>query len=260
MPFFSESGFNYTQKKNGTIDRVCIESVMATEFLNDWKSSPEDIATYLKQNAIEEHFDNLEDTVERLEKVVNGDIGELFDKKDAFIYFSVFARFKKTGLDDFKFVEFLTEYAQSLHNEFEEIEYDKDNNKKRSTKDKYVVINKINIVDKLMREYLNIRDEDIKEIDCIEFVKSNVEDTTDEDVELYEEVLDDLTLNVDNNSKLLDKHNRPSLLALVGYSVKNDIDLDEWIVEFFRNNTTYILNQVENYKMMLSCLQKRKVA
>ena len=77
MPFFKENGFNYTQSKNGTIDRVCIESVMATEFLDDWKKTPEEMAEFLKQNATEEHFDNLEDTVERLEKVVTSDIAEI---------------------------------------------------------------------------------------------------------------------------------------------------------------------------------------
>lgn len=263
MPFFKENGFNYTQSKNGTIDRVCIESIMATEFLDDWKKTPEEMAEFLKQNANEEHFDNLEDTVERLEKVVTSDIAEMFDANDTFIYFSVFARFKKLGLDDGKFVEFMTEYAQSLHNMMKETEIDSETGKKKSTKDKIVVVDKINMVENLMNEFLHIDKEDLEEVSMLDFIKENVNpDVTNEDVELYSEMLDDITLEVDNDTKLLDEHNRPSLVALVGYACQNEIDdkLVEWIKSFFVNNAMYILNQRENFAYMKNSLQKMAVA
>ena len=263
MPFFKENGFNYTQSKNGTIDRVCIESIMATEFLDDWKKSPEEMASFLKENATEEHFDNLEDTVERLEKVVTTDIGEMFDANDSFIYFSVFARFKKLGLDDGKFVEFMTEYAQSLHNMMKETEIDSETGKKKSTKDKVVVVDKINMVEKLMNEFLHINKEDLEDVSVLDFVKENVNpDITDEDVKFYSDVLDDITIEVDNDTKLLDDHNRPSLVALVGYACQNDIDdmLVEWIKDFFVKNFTYKLNQKENFTYMKNSLQKMAVA
>lgn len=256
MPFFSENGFNYTQKKNGTIDRVCIESVMATEFLDDWKSSPEDIATFLKKNAKEEHFDNLEDTVERLEKVITDDIGELFDKKDTFIYFTVFARFKKTGLDDGKFVEFLTEYAQSIHTKFDEIENKKEDgkNKKRSTKDKCVVVEKINCVESLMNEYLHI--EDNNNISSESFVAEMVDipvETVKEEMDCYKETLESLENNtIRDGSKLLEVANHLSLLAMVAYSYKNDIDLDEWMERYAANNNMYLADQRKNYIRMVN--------
>lgn len=262
MPFFKENGFNYTQSKNGTIDRVCIESIMATEFLDDWKKTPEEMAAFLKQNAIEEHFDNLEDTVERLEKVVTNDIAEMFDANDTFIYFSVFARFKKLGLEDGKFIEFMTEYAQSLHNMMKETEIDSETGKKKSTKDKVVVVDKINMVENLMNEFLHINKEDLKEINVVDFVKENVNPyVTDEDVDFYCELLDDLTVEVDNDTKLLDEHNRPSLVALVGYACQNDIDdkLVQWIKSFFVNNAMYILNQRENFIYMKKSLQNMAV-
>ena len=72
----------------------------------------------------------------------------------------------------------------------------------------------------------------------------------------------DITLEVDNDTKLLDEHNRPSLVALVGYACQNDIDdkLVEWIKEFFVMNFTYKLNQKENYTYMKNSLQKMAVA
>ena len=96
-----------------------------------------------------------------------------------------------------------------------------------------------------------------------DFVKENVNpNVTDEDVEFYSEMLDDITLEVDNDTKLLDEHNRPSLIALVGYACQNEIDdkLVEWIKSFFVNNTMYILNQKENFIHMKNSLQKMAVA
>lgn len=260
MPFFKETGFSYTQSKNGDIDRVCIESIMATEFLDKWKTSPEDIASFLKQNAIEEHFDNLEDTVDKLENVITDDIREMFDKKDTFIYFSVFARFKKTGLNDGKFVEFMTEYAQSLHNKFEEIENISVNGKKRSTKDKAVVIEKIEFMENLMNEYLHINETDLEEVSAFDFIKENVkENVGDVDMEIYMGMLDDC---VKIDSPIHKKENMPSLLAMIAYGVEKNKDesLCNWLTEYAKNATGFITMQKQNYLHMLSSFQKGQVA
>ena len=91
----------------------------------------------------------------------------------------------------------------------------------------------------------------------IRFVKENVcKNVTDEDMEQYLEVLDDLTLNVDNTSKLLDEGNKASLTALVAYSFQADIDLDDWIVDFFKRKSDYIANQRDNYRDMKKDLVK----
>ena len=79
-------------------------------------------------------------------------------------------------------------------------------------------------------------------------------------MEFYSDILDDLTLEVDNNTKLLDEHNRPSLLALVGYACENDIDLDEWIKQWFVANTMYVLNQKRNFEIMRDSIKKGAVA
>lgn len=259
MPFFKENGFNYTQSKNGTIDRVCIESVMATEFLDKWKTSPEDISNFLKKNATEEHFDNLEDTVDRLEKVITDDIGEMFDKKDTFIYFSVFARFKKTGLDDGKFIEFMTEYAQSLHNKFEEIENVSVNGRKRSTKDKLVVIEKIEFMTKLMNGYLNINETDLEEVSAFDFIKENVKESVDDtDIGLYEDMLESC---VKINSPIYKPENMPSLLAIIAYGVETDKDKSvcKWLTDYANKATGFISVQKQNYLHMLSNYQKGMV-
>ena len=71
-------------------------------------------------------------------------------------------------------------------------------------------------------------------------------------MDFYSDMLDDLTIEVDNNTKLLDEHNRPSLIALVGYVCENEYDdvFNEWIKQWFSTNNSYILNQKNNFLHM----------
>ena len=65
--------------------------------------------------------------------------------------------------------------------------------------------------------------------------------------------LKDLENNtIRDGSKLLDVANRLSLLAMVAYSYKNDVDLDDWLEEYAANNNTYFMDQRKNYSHMLS--------
>ena len=58
------------------------------------------------------------------------------------------------------------------------------------------------------------------------------------------------SLDVDNNTLLLDKENRRSLLAMVAYSYQNDVSLDDWFVDFFKRNDSYLFDQKQNYEFM----------
>ena len=40
------------------------------------------------------------------------------------------------------------------------------------------------------------------------------------------------------------------------YSFENDIDLDDWIVDYCDRNNDYIANQAENYEHMKNDLQQ----
>lgn len=115
----------------------------------------------------------------------------------------------------------------------------------------------------LMNEFLHIDEADLEEVDTLEFVRENVKsDATEDDVNFYSDMLDDYTLEVDNDTKLLDEHNRPSLVALVGYACENECDdkLTEFIKQWFAMNPVYILNQQRNYEIMLKSFQKGQVA
>ena len=218
----------------------------------NWKKKQEDMCDFLKNNAEISDFDNFEDMVKRLEEVVTDETANMFDSKDSFLWFGLFAKFTKSESDDSRFIDFMTEFAQSLHmKEIDGMTYDDLNGK--STKDKTVVIAKIEHLEKLMNEFLGVNLEETKVKDVLGFVRSNVsDDTTKEDVDLYNSCLNDITVNVDNNSKLMEEQNIPSLLAITAYAVINDDDpyLEEWLPEYFKRNTDYIRNQRENFVAM----------
>ena len=154
MPLFKDmGGYKVSEFKNGTINRVVVESVMAANFLEDWKKKQEDMCEYIKENASVTDFDNFEDMVSRLEKVVTDDVADMFNSKDTFLWLGLFARCVKSETDDKKFIEFMAEFTRSLHSKkLNDISYDDING--RSTKDKSVVIGKMNHLKKLFSEFL----------------------------------------------------------------------------------------------------------
>ena len=85
-------------------------------------------------------------------------------------------------------------------------------------------------------------------------------------IRIYMEIcLKDLENNtIRDGSKLLDVTNRLSLLAMVAYSYKNDVDLDDWLEEYAAKNNMYYPDQRKNYLHMLKSLtvynQKTAVA
>lgn len=255
MPFFRDyGGYKVSEGGNGTVNRVVVESVMAANFLAHWKKKQEDMCEFIKDNATAEDFDSFEDLVERITRAGTEETFNMFDSKDSFMWFGLFARFVKTGFDDSRFIEFMAEFSRSLHRrEINGKSFDDLNGK--ATKDKAVVLNKINHLEKLMNEYLGTGKEAGPvdgEKSILEFLRDTVSPgITQEDFSLYQEILEDLSLNVDHSSKLLEEANRPSLLALVAYSIEMDMDLDIWIVEFFKKNAAYCSNQAENYKNMV---------
>lgn len=158
MPFFKDmGGYKISEFKNGTIDRVVVESIMAANYLGRW-TKLEDMCKYIKENSDPVIFDDFGDMVGRLEKVMTDDISDLFDSKDSFLWFGLFARFIRTGRDDGKFVEFMGEFTRSLHSrKVKGVSFDDILEESKATKDKGIVTKKINHLNRLMNEYLGIR-------------------------------------------------------------------------------------------------------
>ena len=168
----------------------------------------------------------------------------------------MFDKFTETGLNDIEFEKFLNAFVNGLRNkEVDGKQFDRVDDT-GSTKDKANIVTKLHILETLMNEFLHINNE--KETNTIpeEFVSEMVElpiEEVKEDIDLYEESLKDLENNtIRDGSKLLDVANRLSLLAMVAYSYKNDVDLDGWLEDYAAKNNTYFMDQRKNYSHMIN--------
>lgn len=157
MQFFKDiGGYKVSEFKNGTINRVVVESIMASYYILDWKKKQEDMCDYIKKNASMSDFEQFEDNVHRLEKVMIDEVSDMFDSRDSFLWFGLFSRFIQICNEDHLFISFLKELKQSLHTKkVEGVSFDELNVK--STKDKVVIQTKMKHLETLLREYLGTK-------------------------------------------------------------------------------------------------------
>ena len=130
-----------------------------------------------------------------------------------------------------------------------------DDFKDEQTKKKTTITGKIELLIKLMKEYLHIENEE-ENLSTEEFISKVVDvpvETVNEEIDVYEEDLKGLkNVSIRDGSKLLEVANNLSLLAMVAYSYKNDVDLDDWLEEYAANNNTYYTDQRKNYSHMVN--------
>ena len=177
----------------------------------------------------------------------------MFNRKDTFLFFTLFDTFTKLGMEDLRFVEFLRVFQSELRfskkNErgllFDEI--DKDLN----TKDKQVIFDKLEMLKAVMLDFFQISDGKI--ITAEELVREWVDcSVTEEDMELYEIVANDISEAVhDIDSVFLSDRNRPSFVALAAYAVRQDTEgmMKQWLTGFEREGRL-LWNQRDNYFYM----------
>ena len=250
--FIEYSDFSDNEKNKAVRERAIMESVMCMFHFEKWNKNTKKIAQFLNDNASKDEFDKLLDNIDRLNNVITDTTKILFNSKDCFIWLTLFEKFTQYGLDDAKFGEFLDAFVGGLKDNpvDEKLFYTAD--EKGSTKDKSVIVDKLHILETLMKEFLHIEELVTPESFVVEMVDMPVE-TVKEELDCYEETLDGLENNtIRDGSKLLDMANRLSLLAMVAYSYKNDVDLDDWLEDYAANNNMYYPDQRKNYLHMLN--------
>ena len=254
--FINNCDIKDTEKEKGILERIISEAAMVTFHFDKWNKNGKKLATYLNENGIESEFDKLNDNIARLENIVTDETKVLFNSRDSFIWFSVFDKFTKFGLNDAKFAEFLSAFVTGLRNKSVDNQLFDKVDDTGSTKDKSNIAAKLHILETLMKEYLHI--EETEDVAPESFVAEMVDmpvETVKEEMGCYEETLDGLENNtIRDGSKLLDIANRLSLLAMVAYSYKNDVDLDDWLEDYAANNNTYYMDQRKNFLHMVNSL------
>lgn len=252
--FINHSNFTDNEKTKAVTERTVMESIMCMFHFDKWNKETKSIAQFLNENSNKEEFNALTENLNRLNNVITDKTKVLFNSKDCFIWITLFDKFANYGFDDAEFGRFLEAFINGLKDkEVDGKLFDKAD-EIGSTKDKAVVATKLHILETLMKEYLHIKETEnvTPESFVAEMVDMPVE-TVKEEMDCYVETLDGLENNsIRDGSKLLDVANRLSLLAMVAYSYKNDIDLDDWLEEYAANNNTYFMDQRRNYSYMVN--------
>ena len=252
--FLNKCDIKDSEKEGGILERIAYESVMITNFIDKWNKTGNKNPLYINKNATVDQFEKLNNNIARLENIVTDNTKLLFNARDSFIWFALFDKFTQTGFDDIEFEKFLNAFVAGLRNKaVDGKQFDRVDDT-GSTKDKANIITKLHILEKLMNEYLHINNEETHTTPE-EFVSEMVElpiEEVKEDIDLYEKSLKDLENNtIRDGSKLLEVANRLSLLAIVAYSYKNDVDLDNWLEEYASKHNTYNPNQKNNFLNMV---------
>lgn len=169
LPFF-EDNYTVSDINSGSINRVIIESLMLGKFFDNYSSNYDKTCDYIRDNAYPDDFGEYENMINRLENCIDEENISLFvkkNKKNAFLLITLFSRFINSGIEDGKFNEFLTAFRGALHSSqidgksFDDLMEDK------STKDKNIVVARIEHLTNLMCDYLALTFEDLQPNDGI---------------------------------------------------------------------------------------------
>lgn len=156
--FLKDCGtYSAKERNNGTIERIVMESVMCMFHLEKWRKQSKKMGAFLNENSSKEEFEKLNENLNRLEKICSEELNCIFTSKDSFIWFTLFDRFTALGLADKKFAEFLAAFKTGLYKRKinGEVFYEIDRN--GSTKDKAVIMKKLELLEALMYDFFQIK-------------------------------------------------------------------------------------------------------
>lgn len=273
--FFKNCGkFTNNNSIKGKLERVVVESIMLLFFRESWRASLDSIYKFVNENTTEQQFLKLNSQFNRLELALgdnNKDLSkELFTPTTMPMWISVFDKFTTYNIEDSRFVDFLNAYNIELK--------DKEINgismadfKDQQTKKKTTIVGKIDLLIRLMNDFLhidttetenNIESSDNKVInvneseqntgcddEILSFVKENVaDDIEDIDIKEYQDFVD-VYLKIDNPLYIQCK---AALMALTAYAYRTekDVELATWLENYQKNaiDKNYSSSQDVNYK------------
>lgn len=266
--FFKNCGkFTDNNVIKGKLERVVAESIMLMFFRDFWKAKLDTIYKYVDENATEQQFLKLNSHFNRLELALgedNKDLKLLLTPTTMPMWIAVFDKFTTYNMDDSNFVDFLNAYNTELKDK--EIDgVSMADFKDQQTKKKATITGKIDLLVKLMNEFLHIditetsstevennnteeNAEDNTEESVLSFVQENTNpNVTDEDINLYTDMVEDC-VKIDDP---VYKECGMALVALMAYACQNDKDQDfeRWI-ENYRNKSEFSPSQKVNYTYM----------
>jgi len=148
--------YSEKERSNGTMDRIVMESVMCMFHLDQWRKQSKKMGAFLNENSSKEEFKKLDENLHRLEKICGEELNPIFTSKDSFIWFTLFDRFTALDIEDKKFARFLAAFKNGLYRKKINGETFYEIGRNGSTKDKSVIIKKLEYLESLMLVFLQM--------------------------------------------------------------------------------------------------------
>ena len=262
--FFKNCGkFTDNNVIKGKLERVVAESIMLMFFRDSWKAKLDTIYKYVDENATEQQFLKLNSHFNRLELALgedNKDLKLLLTPTTMPMWIAVFDKFTTYNMDDSNFVDFLNAYNTELKDK--EIDgVSMADFKDQQTKKKATITGKIDLLVKLMNEFLHIditetnstevendnteeNEQDNTEESILSFVRENANsNATNDDVDFYTDMVEDC-VKIDAP---VYKSCKMALIALMAYACQKeqDQDFESWIKNYKISN--FSPSQKANY-------------
>lgn len=273
--FFKNCGkFTDNNVIKGKLERVVAESIMLMFFRDSWKAKLDTIYKYVDENATEQQFLKLNSHFNRLELALgddNKDLKSLLTPTTMPMWIAVFDKFTTYNIEDSRFIDFLRAYNTELKDK--EVDgVSMADFKDQQTKKKATITGKIDLLIKLMNEFLYIGTREVNntelennntkesaeentEESVLSFVKENADsEVTNEDVEEYTDLVD---YCFNHNQIKIDiplyQKCQMALIALMAYACKHnkEDDFEKWI-QRYKNKTNFSPSQKVNYTYMKS--------
>lgn len=269
MQFFQQDfkGTTYTNSNHtsGTIRRMIVEAIIVSDFIEEFDKEFGKMCEFLSEEASDSNFTEFYAFIERLTAVCDNRVAKMFNTTDSFLWLGLFSKFAELGVEDERFIDFMIEFETSMKNKKVDVSYDgvdrnsfnelcinPETKKSRATKDKNIVIAKMELLEKLMLEYLHINKEERGTEMVVQSVDNELRDVisellnTDidnEDIEIYEAIANDTSEVIEDiDFWVISDENRPAFLALISRAMKDDTDdmLKDWLVDYSERNKSCI--------------------
>ena len=274
--FFKNCGkFTDNNVIKGKLERVVAESIMLMFFRDSWKAKLDTIYKYVDENATEQQFLKLNSHFNRLELALgddNKDLKSLLTPTTMPMWIAVFDKFTTYNIEDSRFVDFLRAYNTELKDK--EVDgVSMADFKDQQTKKKATITGKIDLLVKLMNEFLHIdttetetnntevennnteeNEQDNPEETTLSFVQENANpDATEEDIEFYRDMVEDC---VKVDEPVYQQCER-AVIAIMAYACmkEQDEEFEKWIQKY-KNQTNFSPSQKTNFTYMKNSFDK----
>lgn len=244
--FWSDkANYSPTFHKNGRINQIIAENIMALNFWDDWTKNAKKMGQYLDGKATDEMFEEMKNLLDQLMDITTMEVAEeLFAPKNAFIWMKFFKDSLENNITKETFGEFLKNFNDyssidvevAYNNETSETTWS-DFDESKNTKDRGVINAKLHILHTLINKFME--DNGIEIVSQDEENTDNVE-VTDDITEIPESQETNETEDVvvpEENTVVEDESNanKTEDVAIIDDS-QESIPEDE-LVEFVNQNT-----------------------